>query len=140
MKKLIAIPAVVFCTLVLLSSCTKSSSDSFNQNTTPVPERIITAKVSPGQTEVFSFDNFGELNIIRQASHFKISQTSVDPKNNSLLYSYSPADGFTGTDEVLLAHKKQTGYSSNSSCNYGDSQGMSSTRTSYIAVKITVDD
>ena len=138
MKKLIAIPAVVFCTLVLFTSCTKNSSDSFDQNAL-VPERIITAKVSPGQTQVVTIDNFGELSIVRQASHFKISHTGVDPKNN-LIYSYSPVDGFDGTDEVLLAHKTPTGYSGNSSCNYGDSQNMSSTRTSYIAVKITVAD
>jgi len=139
MKKLIAIPAVVFCTLVLFTSCTKSSADSFDQNTALVPESIITAKVSPGQSTVLTFDDFGELSVFRQASHFKISQTSIDPKNSNLLYTYSPADGFSGTDEVMLAHKTPTGYNGGS-CNYGDSQGMSSTRTSYIAVKITVGD
>ena len=136
MKKLIAIPAVVFCTLVLFTSCTKSSSDSFDQNTNLVPDRIITATVSPGQSHVVTINDIGNLSIVRQASHFKISQTGIDPKYNSLLYTYSPAEGFTGSDEVLLVHKIHTGSSSDGSCNTG-SEG-SRTWTSYIAVKINV--
>jgi hypothetical protein len=136
MKKLIAIPAVVFCTLVLFTSCTKSSSDSFDQNTNLVPDKIITATVSAGQSHVVTINDIGNLSIVRQASHFKISQTGIDPKYKSLLYTYSPAEGFTGSDEVLLVHKIHTGSSSDVSCN---TDGQSSRIwTTYIAVKITV--
>jgi len=139
MKKIIAFGAVAFYTLVLLGSCTKSSSDRLEQNTSPSPERVITTKVAPGQIQTVTIDDIGELSIVRQALHFKISQTGIDPKNNSRIYSYSPAEGFTGTDEVLLAHKISTSYSGSGSCNYGDSQNMgSSLRISYVAVKITV--
>ena len=136
MKKLIAIPAVVFCTLVLFTSCTKSSSDSFDQNTNLVPDKIITATVSAGQSHVVTINDIGNLSIVRQASHFKISQTGIDPKYKSLLYTYSPADGFTGSDEVLLVHKIYSGNSSDGSC-YAGSEGGRTWKT-YIAVKINV--
>ena len=136
MRKIIAIGAVVLFTLVLLASCSKNSTDNFTQNTSLVPDRVITAKVSPGQTQMVAIDNDGEISIVRQASHFKISATGIDPKNNALVYNYAPADGFTGEDEVLLAHKTLTGYSGG--CNYGDGQNMTSSRTVYVAVKIKV--
>jgi len=135
---MIAPGAVVLFTLVLLVSCSKSSSENFTQNTSLNPDRVITAKVSPGQTQMVAISNDGEISIVRQALHFKISQTGIDPKNNTLVYNYAPADGFTGEDEVLLAHKTLTGYSSGNSCNYSDGQNMASSRTVYVAVKIKV--
>jgi maltose-binding protein MalE len=136
MKKIIAIGAVVVCSLMLLSSCTKNSKDDLRPNTSLSPDKIISAKVSSGQTLTIPIDNAGELSIVRQAINHKISQTGIDPKNNSLIYSYAPADGFTGADEVLLAHKTTTGYSG--SCNYGDAANMNSSRIAYITIKITV--
>jgi hypothetical protein len=136
MRKIIATGAVVLFTLLLLGSCSKSSSENFTQNTSITPDRVITAKVSPGQTQMVTVDNDGEISIVRQALHFKISATGIDPKNNALVYNYAPVDGFTGSDEVLLAHKTLTGYSG--SCNYGDGQNMTSSRTVYVAIKITV--
>ena len=136
MKKIIAFCAVAFSTLVILPSCSKSSSDSFDQNGRLSPDRILEAKVAPGQTQTLTIDNFGELSIARQASHFRISQTGI--KNSSLIYQYSPADGFSGSDEVLLALKTPTGHDTSSSCGSGDSGSKPGTLTSYIAVKITV--
>ena len=137
MKKIIALGAVAFSTLVILASCAKSASDSFDQNTGFSPERILEARVAQGQTQTLTIDNTGELSIARQASHFKISQTGVDPQTRSLIYMYSPADGFSGSDEVLLALKTPM-VVIGSSCNYGESDTRIGSRTSYIAVKITV--
>ena len=138
MKKIIAFCAVAFSTLVILPSCSKSSSDSFGQKSRMTPDRILEAKVAPGQTQTLTIDNIGELSIARQASHFRISQTGVNPKNSSLIYQYSPAEGFSGSDEVLLALKTPTGHNTGSSCGSGDSGSKPGTLTSYIAVKITV--
>ena len=135
MKKIIAFGAVAFSTLVFLA-CTKSSSDSFDQRESFAPDRTLEARVAPGQTQTLTIDNSGELSIARQASHFKISQTGVDPRNSSLIYQYAPAEGFSGSDEVLLALKTSMGMTGGGSCNYGDA-GIKA-RTSYIAVKITV--
>ena len=139
MKMLIAPAAVLILSLIVFQSCTKSSSHDFVQSTPARPDRIIDAKVSPGQMYTVSIDNMGDLSINKQASHFKISQTGTDPKTGSLIYSYSSADGFQGSDEVLLAHKTEYVYSSNSSCGYGSNSAIGS-RTSYIAIKITVAD
>jgi hypothetical protein len=139
MKKLIAPLAVLILSLVFFQSCTKSSSKDFPPPATARPDRTINAKVTPGQTYTVSIDNMGELSIHRQALNFKISQTGTDPKTGSLIYSYSSADGFKGTDEVLLAHKTEYIYNNNSSCNYGSNSAIGS-RTSYIAIKMTVAD
>lgn len=139
MKKLIAPAAVLILSLLVFQSCTKNSSNDLAQNIPARPDRIIDAKVSPGQMYTVSIDNVGELRINSQAAHFKISQIQTDPLTGSLLYSYSPVDGFKGTDEVLLEHKTEYIYSSNSSCGYGSNSAIGS-RTSYIAVKITVAD
>ena len=141
MKKLIAFPAVVFCTLVLLNSCSKSSSGSFDDSTSPVPDRIITANISSGQSEVVRFESNGDLRIVKQASHFKISSTGADPENrNFVLYTYSPAAGYTGKDEVLLAYKTRVDLNTGATCNYNESDSKSYLSTSYVAVKITVTD
>ena len=137
MKKLIAPLAVLILSLVVFQSCTKSSSKDFPPPKSASPDRVINAKVTPGQTYTVSIDNAGELNINRQASNFKISQTGTDPKTGSLTYSYLSSDGFKGKDEVLLAHKTEYIYSGNSSCGYSSNSAIGS-RTSYIAIKITV--
>jgi len=115
MKKIIAFCAVAFSTLVILPSCSKSSSDSFDEMSGLHPSKIIEARVTPGQIQTLDIDNFGELSIARQASHFKISQTGVNAQNGTLIYQYEPADGFSGSDEVLLAHKIPVVYGSTSS-------------------------
>lgn len=140
MKRLISYGAVVFCTLVILISCTKSSSDNFSPNTSLRPDRIINAKILPGQLNTIFIDNTGELSIAKQASHFKISETGIDPKNSSLIYSYAPADGFSGNDEVLLAHKTESSsdITSSGSCNYNSSSNSMRSNITYIAIKISV--
>ena len=139
MKKPIAPATVLILSLIVVQSCTKNSSKDRAENIPARPDRIIEAKVSPGQMYTVTIDNMGELSINSQAAHFKISQTQTDPQTGSLFYSYSSADGFKGTDEVVLEHKTEYIYSSNSSCGYGSNSAIGS-RTSYIAVKITVAD
>jgi hypothetical protein len=137
MKKLVATLAVLILSLVVFQSCTKNSSKDFPPPAAAGPDRVINAKVTPGQIYTVNIDNAGELIINRQALNFKVSQTGTDPKTGSLTYSYLPAEGFKGTDEVLLAHKTEYIYSGNSSCGYNSNSAIGS-RTSLIAIKITV--
>jgi len=139
MKRLIAPTAGLILSLIVFQSCTKNSSKDLAQNIPARPDRIIEAKVGTGQMYTVTIDNMGELSISRQAGHFKISQTTTNPTTGSLVYNYSPADGFTGIDEVVLEHKTEYIYSSNSSCGYGSNSAIGS-RTNYIAVRITVAD
>lgn len=137
MKKLVVPAAILILSLIVFQSCTKNSSKDLAQNIPARPDRIIEAKVNPGQMYIVTVDHIGELRINSQAAHFKISQTQKDPQTGSLIYSYSAVDGFIGTDEVMLEHKTEYIYSSNSSCGYGSNSAIGS-RTSYIAVKLTV--
>jgi hypothetical protein len=139
MKKLVAPSAVLIFSLIVFQSCTKDSSKDLAENIPARPDRIIEAKVGTGQMYTVTIDNMGQLSINRQAGHFKISQTTTNPATGSLVYNYSPADGFTGTDEVVLEHKTEYIYSSNSSCGYGSNSAIGS-RTNYISIKITVAD
>src|SRR5688500_8477119 len=101
MKKSIAYSAVLFSAIVLLLSCSKSSKDSFSRSTPTSPDRIINAKVAPGQTYTVSIANSGDVSIGRQATHYLVSETGIDEKNGSIIYKYLPASGFKGADEVL---------------------------------------
>ena len=136
MKKTFTYSAVLFCTLALLLSCSKNAKDNFSRSTPVVPDRIVTAKIAPGQTYTLTIGNSGDVSINKQAAHFLISETGIDEKNGSIIYKYIPASGFTGIDEVLLSHKTESLISNSSNCNYGgDNRGIHS---SSIAIKFTV--
>lgn len=136
MKKTIAYSAVLFFSLVLLLSCSKNSKDSFSP-TTAKPDRIITAKVAPGQTYVLEVAIKGNLSITRQAAHYSVSETGI-AENGHLVYKYMPAVGFNGADEVLLSHSTEAEDDISNGCTYGESRISISSST--IAFKITVAD
>jgi hypothetical protein len=137
MKKTIAYPAVLFCALVLLLSCSKNSKDGFSRSTSIGPAKTVNAKVAPGGTYTLSVATSGDISINKQAAHYLVSQTGTD-ENGALIYKYVPAAGFKGVDEVLLTHTIETlDYSGSSGC-YGGS-GMSRVSSS-IVVKLTVED
>lgn len=138
MKKTIAYSAVLFCTLVLLLSCSKSSKESFTRSTSTAPDRIVNAKVAPGQTYTLSVAAAGSVNINKQAAHYMVSETGIS-ENGSLIYKYIPASGFKGNDEVILLHTIETMDYANSSCNYGSSSQMNLISSS-VVVKIVVED
>lgn len=136
MKKTIAYSAVLFFSLVLLLSCSKNSKDSLSP-TTRNPDRVIHAKIAPGQTYLLDVANKGNLSIIRQAAHYSVSEAGV-AENGYLVYKYMPATGFNGTDEVLLSHGTEITDDNYNGCNYGGSQIKNTSST--IAVKIIVAD
>ena len=136
-KKTIAYSAVLFSTLVLLLSCSKSSKDSFARSTT-TPDRIVNAKLAPGQTYTLSVATAGSVNINKQAAHYLVSETGMG-ENGSLIYRYIPASGFKGNDEVTLLHTIETMDYNNSSCNYGNSSQINRISSS-VVVKIVVED
>ena len=135
MKKTITYSVILLSSLVLLLSCSKNANDSFSR-TPGMPDRIIDAKIGPGQTYTLSIVNTDNVSISKQAAHFLISETAVDEINGSFIYKYIPASGFTGIDEVLLTQRTEISTSSINSCNYGgDSRSI---HTSSIAIKFTV--
>jgi len=136
MKKTISYLTVLFCILVLLLSCSKNAKDNFSRSTPVLPDRIINAKVAPGQTYTLNVANTGEVSISRQATHYLVSETGIDEKNGFIIYKYIPASGFTGADEVLLSQRTEIFTSSNNGCNYGGD--IKSSHSSSIAIKFNV--
>ena len=138
MKKTFTYSTVLFCTVVLLLSCSKNAKDDFSQPTSAITDRIINAKVAPGQTYTLSIANSGEVSIYKQAAHYLVSETGID-ENGSIIYKYSPASGFTGIDEVLLSHRTEISINNNG-CIYDSGADEMRSHATSIAVKITVAD
>ena len=135
MKTIITYSVVLFCTLSLLLSCSKNAKDSFSRSTPAMPDRIINAKVAPGQTYTLSIANSGDVSINKQAANYLVSETAIDEKG-SIIYRYIPASGFTGIDEVLLSHKSEYAEGNINGCNNGSNNR--SIQTASIAIKFTV--
>jgi hypothetical protein len=101
MKKTSVHLASLFCLLIVLFSCKK---ESLNQASPISRENIINVSVAQGQTYVYNAGASGSLSIRKQASHYYLSQTGFDDKNTAAIYTYTPAKGFAGSDEVALTH------------------------------------
>lgn len=137
MRKLVTFPAVLVFMMVVFQSCSKTSSKDFAPPAPARPDKVINAVVNAGATYTIAIDQVGELSIKTQAHHFRVSEAETDPKTGLLTYTYSPVEGFKGSDEVLLAHKTEYIYSGNSSCTYGSNSAIGS-RISYIAIRLNV--
>jgi len=132
MKKTL-LSATVFCLLVLAQSCTKQSQDNF---VTPAQAaNVVNATVSSGQTYIFNAGYPGTMNISRQASHYQVSETTVD-ESSAVIYKYIPAKGYQGADEVTLTQNVNSSGGNNGGCSENHSGTTVSSSTTII--KITV--
>jgi hypothetical protein len=101
MRKLFLFSSILFLALVTFQSCSKEAPSNA---VSPLHTNIINVNVAPGATYMLQIDNTG--GISKQASHFKISKTEVDDKTSEVIYKYTPSDGYSGTDEVVLSTVK----------------------------------
>ncbi len=139
MKKLYSILIILFCLMILFQSCSKQSSQEM---IAPVSPNIINAKISPNQAYVFNVSSLGNVAIEKQASHYKLSNTTADAKTGHIVYQYLPTQDYTGTDEVVLS-SKTTIISAGSSggCSSGHSDNLVSTKyisTSYTTIRLII--
>jgi hypothetical protein len=134
MKKTLLTATVFFCLLVLTQSCTKQSQDGFMAPVQPAA-KTITATVSSGQTYIFNAGYPGTMNIDRQASHYQVSETTID-ENGAVIYKYIPAKGYQGADEVMLTQNVSNSGDNNGGCSQNHSGTTVSSSTTVI--KITV--
>ncbi|MCX6290142.1 MAG: hypothetical protein NT126_00065 [Bacteroidetes bacterium] len=98
MKKIIYSTLTLSVLLLFASSCRKENNG------------VIITKVIPVQLNVnqsYSYevpragDDDDDMQITKQATHFLMSQVSASTGTN-VLFEYTPALNFTGTDEVIL--------------------------------------
>ena len=135
MRKLFYFSAILLC-ILSFQSRSKESANEMVQATPPA--NIINATVALNKTYQLTF-NSGEVNISKQASHFKVSQVEPGTENGSIAYKYAPAADYIGTDEVVLSITKAF-TTENGRCNtngYSDSRSTSYS-TSYTTIKINI--
>ncbi len=102
MKKIYAVAAIFFMCIVLLS-CSKQS---INDEVSPRLTNIINATIAPNQSYHFTISDPGEVSIVKQAKHYKTSETALEAESGKMIYNYTPAQNFTGTEEIILTNKK----------------------------------
>jgi len=103
MKQIISLSAVLFTLLLITQSCSKEMPDKIVQT---LPDETINATVSADNAYKLDITSLGDVSISRQALHFAISQTGIDVKDRTPIYTYVPAAGFTGNDQVELFSTK----------------------------------
>ena len=101
MRKLFLFSSILFLALITFQSCSKEAPSNA---VSPLHTNVINVNVAPGATYMLQIDNTG--GISKQASHFKVSQTEVDENKNEVIYKYTPLDGYSGSDEVVLSTVK----------------------------------
>ena len=136
---------IIYTLLVVLifASCSKKDA-VVSVNASPTPSvsaaQIINAAINSDFTYELPLPS-SNIEIHKQASHFSLSEVTVDAKKGVTVYQYLPAKDFDGKDEVTLKDvQTSTNYShddGNGGCrNMGDMQPV--TKTSYITIKFTV--
>ncbi len=135
MKKLFYFSAFLL-TIFAFQSCSKESADEIIASSSPA--NIINATISLNKTYQLTF-NSGEVNISKQASHFKISEVEPGTENGSVVYKYAPSPDFIGFDEVVLSITKAvTGRDGGCNDNRSSNNDNTSFSTSYTTVKLNI--
>lgn len=103
----------LFCTLTLLiglatlfSSCKKDSDGPGCD--LPVPNEI-NVKISANETYLFDLGIFGDeegASISNQATHHSVSIVERETNTGKVVYKYTPASNFVGTDEVQIKSER----------------------------------
>jgi hypothetical protein len=133
MKNTIVYLASLLCVVVLTQSCTKDSLGTLGGSSQSAMETF-TVNLSLGQSYTYNA-GIGSLIVSKQASHFQVSQTGVS-ESGTAIYSYGPAAGYMGPDEVTLVFSPgQTTSGGNTGCPSHNSPPPGS---STISIKINV--
>ena len=131
MRRHISLALPTFAMLMLFAACKKDSPTY--ATVAARANQYINASVASGENFIYFAGNTGSLAVSRQAEHFRTSETKT--QNGSVIYSYSSAPGYTGSDEVSLVYSPIAAKAeSNSGCpaNHNDAT------SSLIVIKLTV--
>lgn len=136
MKKLCLTGIVLVGIMIVFQSCSKQSMEMI----VPVSPNVINAIIAPNQAYTFTINTPGELNIEKQASHYKISTAGLD-ENNHPVYEYLPAQDYRGKDEIVLSNRTTT-YTSEvgNGCNNNHTNNtvITNSSTSYTTIRLTI--
>lgn len=133
-----SIPSILaFCAIVIISSCSKKYSSTSDLaltdpvNTTPI---VMNETISAGKTFTFTLGN-GNASITKQALHFLLSEATAND-NGELVYRYTPASNFSGTDEVEIVYSASG--ATGSGCSGTSSETSGSPAPMHYAIKFSV--
>ncbi|MDQ6844486.1 MAG: hypothetical protein M3Z92_09065 [Bacteroidota bacterium] len=139
MKKFYIRFTILSCILFALSSCSKKAAS--DMMAPPSSPNIVNASIAPNQSYQLVINNAGEVNIDKQALHYKVSQAGVDAKTGHMVYEYIPAQDFSGTDEVIISNKILLQASSGSGChnsNHDNNSGGNTYDVSYTTIRLII--
>ncbi len=91
--------------LIVMPSCKKEMIQDEKQ---PISESV-SANLNKDESYAYSLPAASgpeEFKIVKQSEHGTISQIEKDASGN-MVYNYTPATGFTGTDQVVIANGKE---------------------------------
>ncbi len=103
MKKVYSISATIFFICFLLQACSKQS---INDEISPGLTNIINTTIAPNQNYNIAIREPGEVTIIKQAKHYKTSKINFGQGGTQTIYTYMPAQDYSGMEEIILTTKK----------------------------------
>lgn len=136
MKKINALAAILVIVCLLLSSCSKQS---INDEVSPGLTNIINITIAPNQSYQFAISEPGEISIVKQAKHYKISETGFETDGGQMRYNYLPIQDYIGSEEIVLANKKAIAIISGG-CNgsHDNNEANTSYTTVYTMIRINI--
>lgn len=126
--------------VMILSSCSKEIDKQTASQPQSPSGQVVNVTINTDEVYTVAYEKATELNIHKQAAHFKESLTSINNETGQVVYKYVPAADFKGIDEVTLSSIKKAENNNTSGCyhgNYGDQQNVLLIKT-YTTLKINV--
>lgn len=106
--RLILLYLLILSFLIGVHSCNKDKSS-------PTDIQVINVTIKSNEDYSYDLGGYGnkeQASIIRQASHYQISDIIKASNSVNITYKYKPAENYIGTDEVELKSKKNSGRAS----------------------------
>ena len=102
MKRITLVLAITGIALIVMPSCRKEGTEK------PPIEETVNANVNANESYSYTLpaNSSGNFNIIQQSAHSSVSQIEKDASGNTV-YNYTPANGFTGMDVVVISNEKE---------------------------------
>ena len=136
MKKIFTCTSILM-SIVILQSCSKQSATEMLASP-QITTTTINATVKSNGIYTLNLEDFENISIDKQASHFQISQTEPDNKTGSFIYKYQPVQDYTGSDEVVLSTSKKVVSTMMEGCHDGNINGSPHPSTTIVASSITI--
>jgi hypothetical protein len=133
------LPVLVMSMFIVCASCSKNAQQEMVLS--PASQAVQEINAAVASDALYEMPvNSENVKIHKQASHFELSSIGTDSKSGMLKYKYSPAKGFTGTDEVTLSETRTyMSVDSEGGCNNSRSgESNMVTSTTFIKIRFTV--